>query len=654
MRKKQAFAVLLAACMTISCIPATAYASVAEPDQVNAFSDQIDDANDPSGENDGNTTPIPTVTATPQETPEVTEEPVEEPTETPAEEPAAPQENLKETEPTATPTVTPAEEETKENVVFIGETGYKTLPEAIAAAAATTEKKAEILLKGDLEIAQTVEIPNDVTVTITAEKDVKITRAAAATGYTFKISEKGSLTLKKSEGTGNIAVTGAAKADSPLFQVDGKLLITDGVSIKGNESKGTAGAVFNKGTFIMNGGTISGNINDNGAVYNEGTFEVSGNVDISGNLKTDKKTKSNVTLANKGVVTVTGKLDEKAKIGLHAAKAENGLTVVKAGKDVKLDENLGRFTYDMEDGTKINTEGALEDVPKEPDKDVTAPALKEISVERISHDVALITFRSDEAGTYYVSIDDPDVDVSGKGNQLSENVNTEYQAVGLTKGEHIAYIAAKDAAGNVSDSLEVMIPAFAGDVQIADKADNKINGIADSYDMDYYDSKSKQKKYFVSFSATGAGMEFPDEVGNVRYKPISWSIGGLKNQSFREGYKGSFSGAVDPGTYELSVVFEQQEFNGLEWAPTGETDIKVAKIVLNKSAATPTPTKKATTTNNKKKTTTTSGTTGNGKASSVSTGDETDVAPILFLGGSAAALAAAMIMMKKKRSEEDE
>lgn len=650
MRKKQAFAVLLAACMTISCIPFTAYA--AEPGEVSQFGEQIDTDTDvtPPGDDDGEPTPTPVTPQAPAEgaetTPAAGEEPKEEPTDAPKKEEAAPQENLKETE---TPD-TPGTEENK--VVFIGETGYKTLAEAVAAAAATTEKKADILLKGDLEISEAVEIPNDVAVTIAASKDVKITRSAGAKGYTFKIAEKGSLTLKKEDSTGKLAIVGAAKADSPLFQVDGKLAITAGVAISGNHSTGTAGAIFNKGTVTMTGGAINNNSSDNGgAIRNEGILEISGNVDISGNFKLDKKTKSNVALANGSVATVSAKLGDTAKIGLYAVDAKDGLTVVKAGKDVTLSENLGKFTYDTDDGTKINSEGALEDVPEEPTKDVTAPTLKKVSAERISDDIALITFRSDEAGTYYVSIDDPDVDTTGKGTKLSENVNMEYQAEGLAKGEHTAYIVAVDAAGNESNPLAISIPAMEREVLIADKSKNTINGIASSYDMNYLDKKTNTYKYYVSFSVTGAGMEFPDEEGNIRYEPVRWSIGGLKKE-FKGDYKGYFTGTVNPGTYDLTVEFEQKKYNGMEWVATGEIDTKVAKIVLNKTI-TPTPTKKAATTNTKtnKSNTKDSGT---NKTSSVSTGDETNAVPILFLGGSAAALAAAMAIMKKKRSKEEE
>ena len=59
--------------------------------------------------------------------------------------------------------------------------------------------------------------------------------------------------------------------------------ITGGQGTTGNYGKTYGGGVYNKGTFVMQGGTISGNTaNNGGAVYNTGSFEMSGG-EISNN-----------------------------------------------------------------------------------------------------------------------------------------------------------------------------------------------------------------------------------------------------------------------------------------------------------------------------------------------------------------------------------
>ena len=87
--------------------------------------------------------------------------------------------------------------------------------------------------------------------------------------------------------------------------------------------------------------------------------------------------------------------------------------------------------------------------------------LADNGVERTSDATATIKFTSSEAGTVYYSLVSADaVDTSATGTTMVSGDNT-LDIVGLTTGEAKVYIKAKDASGNVTESvLEVTVPAY--------------------------------------------------------------------------------------------------------------------------------------------------------------------------------------------------
>ena len=100
---------------------------------------------------------------------------------------------------------------------------------------------------------------------------------------------------------------------------------------------------------------------------------------------------------------------------------------------------------------------------KNPQDDVTPPVitLADNGVERTSDATATIKFTSSEAGTvYYLLVSADAVDTSATGTTMVSGDNT-LDIVGLTTGEAKVYIKAKDASGNVTESvLEVTVPAY--------------------------------------------------------------------------------------------------------------------------------------------------------------------------------------------------
>lgn len=97
--------------------------------------------------------------------------------------------------------------------------------------------------------------------------------------------------------------------------------------------------------------------------------------------------------------------------------------------------------------------------------DITAPTLSAGSATRDSETTATVKFTSDEAGTYYYVVaesgaETPDIDTTGTGTACVSGENTiSLNSLAGAAAKDI-YIVAKDAAGNVSDTLKIEISEF--------------------------------------------------------------------------------------------------------------------------------------------------------------------------------------------------
>ena len=98
--------------------------------------------------------------------------------------------------------------------------------------------------------------------------------------------------------------------------------------------------------------------------------------------------------------------------------------------------------------------------------DGTAPTLQTVDAIRTSAKEAVVTFTSNEEGSYYYAVvesgaDKPDIDTSEIGALCKANENT---VISLSDFENEdakdIYIVVKDAAGNVSDPLSIEIPKY--------------------------------------------------------------------------------------------------------------------------------------------------------------------------------------------------
>ena len=138
-------------------------------------------------------------------------------------------------------------------------------------------------------------------ITLLAEKDVTITKTTAIDNSLFRVLAGCELTLDGTGG-GNITISGGGLGHSSLVLVEnGKLIMYDGVTLTNNsissknfDTRG-GGVTVDKGTFTMNGGTISGNSAQSGGGVRilSGTFTKNGGTIYGSNGGNNKNTASN-------------------------------------------------------------------------------------------------------------------------------------------------------------------------------------------------------------------------------------------------------------------------------------------------------------------------------------------------------------------------
>lgn len=161
--------------------------------------------------------------------------------------------------------------------------------------------------------------------------------------------------------------------------------------------------------------------------------------------------------------------------------------------------------------------------------------------------------------------------------------------------------------------------------KIADPADNKITGIQE----DGYTTQSK-----ITFTAVGAGMENESPgTDDVRYIPYKWKVINTNSWSTAP-YTAAF-GITKAGTYNLTVLFNRQRYNGSEWENTGEQDTKQVSFKISQVqtiTATPTPQPN-----------------GADRKSAVKTGDTTQILPFVVILVIAAGAVVGTVVYKKKK-----
>ena len=155
-----------------------------------------------------------------------------------------------------TTVLTPEKDESFTNVVpsyvvMIGETGYATLREAIAAAQAGET----IALIDNIILTETVTVPagKDVTIDLCGYS-ISMEESIVSTAYA--IDNLGKLTLKDSKGNGSINARGIYNGYNNNSPVSTPVMIINGVNINAKGTNGGA-CVFNYGTLTVNSGNFT-------------------------------------------------------------------------------------------------------------------------------------------------------------------------------------------------------------------------------------------------------------------------------------------------------------------------------------------------------------------------------------------------------------
>ena len=143
--------------------------------------------------------------------------------------------------------------------------------------------------------------------------------------------------------------------------------------------------------------------------------------------------------------------------------------------------------------------------------DITAPALSAGSATRDSETSATVKFTSNEAGSYYYAVVEsgattPTIDTTGTGTAC----DTTEQTISLTNlsgmGAKDIYIVVKDAVGNVSQQLEITIPAiYTLTVNLNGGSGNTTGGVYPAGEVVNIDAGRRSNYRFTGWTTSNGG-----------------------------------------------------------------------------------------------------------------------------------------------------
>ena len=239
--------------------------------------------------------------------------------------------------------------------------------------------------------------------------------------------------------------------------------IMEGGSISG--SKGAlAGGVYNYGNVTIKGGTISGNTGEYaGGILNYMTLSVSGLVNIIGNKYTDTGEACNVYSSD--IITVdTAGLDSGSRIGVTMEQRpyEPRPVNITGNNGADYSDN---FISDNSNYTVKNSGTGQNQVVQLTVPDTSAPFLTAGAAVRTGHTAGSVKFTSNESGSYYYKVveagaAEPVIETEGDGSVCTTSETTITDPEGLTAGAKDIYIKVKDASGNVSSAIKIDIAAY--------------------------------------------------------------------------------------------------------------------------------------------------------------------------------------------------
>ena len=181
------------------------------------------------------------------------------------------------------------------------------------------------------------------------------------------------------------------------------------------------------------------------------------------NAQTGTNEYISVVIEDNGAITHYGRILQLD----GTANGASGTASLTLPTGVSLGENTKLYVFNEQyNGDKMTDYASPLREISSPTLDETAPKLSNGSATRDSETTATVKFTSDEAGTYYYAVVESDGDAPadlttiGTSGTCVTGTNT-ISVTGLSGlGAKDIYIVVKDAAGNVSQTLKIVIPEF--------------------------------------------------------------------------------------------------------------------------------------------------------------------------------------------------
>lgn len=179
------------------------------------------------------------------------------------------------------------------------------------------------------------------------------------------------------------------------------------------------------------------------------------------NAKTGENEYISAVIENNGEITHYGRILQLD--GTESGASGTASLTIPAGVTLDNDTKLYVFNEQYNGDKMTDYASQLKEISSSTD-DTTDPTLSNGSATRDSETTATVKFTSSEAGSYYYEVvnsgeNQPTIDTDGTGTTCGTTEQT-ISLNNLTAGAKDIYIVAKDAAGNVSQSLKIEIPAY--------------------------------------------------------------------------------------------------------------------------------------------------------------------------------------------------
>lgn len=236
----------------------------------------------------------------------------------------------------------------------------------------------------------------------------------------------------------------------------------------GGQSGEAADAIFEIGDYSGNEWKLT--LLDNSRNFSISDAAINSSGDTMVFSYSDAKTGANeyisVVIEDSGAITHYGRILQLDGT-TNGASGTASLTLpagVRLGDTTKLYVFNEQYNGGENDNSKLTDYGS-ELIEVNPTVDDTAPTLSNGSATRDSETSATVKFTSDEAGSYYYEVvnsgeNQPTIDTAGTGTTC----DTTEQTISLTNLSDTSakdiYIVVKDAVGNVSQTLQIVIPEF--------------------------------------------------------------------------------------------------------------------------------------------------------------------------------------------------